>query len=125
VSDSRAPIVDAETADAPPSPARLAGVIGGLAAATCCIGPAVGVAMGVSSGSFLIAMRGYRPALFVLGALLALSIGGLALRRRRASCPTPESFRILRSTWISAGLLAFAVTYGVGRFIVAALIERS
>jgi hypothetical protein len=37
-------------------PAVLAGVGGGLVGATCCIGPAVGIASGAGAGSFLLAM---------------------------------------------------------------------
>lgn len=105
-------------------PAALAGVLGGLIGATCCIGPAVGVALGVGSGSFLLAMADYRPHVFVAGAVIALGIGAWLLARRRRTCPTEAEYRSLRSRWLDAGLIAFAVTYGVGRFVVSALIGR-
>ncbi len=104
-------------------PAAFAGLAGGLLGATCCIGPAVGVATGASAGSFLLAMGRYRPHLFVVGGLVALAIAGLLIRRRRAACSVTE-YRALRSRWLDVALIAFAVTYGVGRFVVTGLIER-
>ena len=103
-------------------PAVLAGVLGGLIGATCCIGPAVGVAIGVGSGSLLLAMRDYRPLVFVVGAMVGFVIGAVLFARRRRSCPTPAEARALRSRWLDLGVIAFAVTYAVGRFLVPRLI---
>ncbi len=105
-------------------PPVIAGLLGGAIGAVCCIGPAVGVAIGASSGSFLIGLSRYRPATFALGAVFAAGAVWLQLRRRRASCPTPQSFRVLRSRWIDVSLLAFVLTYAIGRFVVPPLIER-
>jgi len=105
-------------------PAVLAGVGGGLVGATCCIGPAVGFASGAGAGSFLLAMGRYRPLLFVIGGLISLAIAAALVRRKRASCPTSQDYRRLRGDWITAALVAFALTYGFGRFVVAPLVER-
>lgn len=105
-------------------PAVLAGLTGGLIGATCCIGPAVGLATGAGAGSFLLAMGRYRPLLFVIGGLVALALAGVLLRRRRPVCKSEVAFRSLRSSWISAAMVAFTITYGVGRFVIAGLIER-
>lgn len=105
-------------------PAVLAGVGGGLVGATCCIGPAVGIASGAGAGSFLIAMGRYRPVLFVIGGLVSLAIAAALVRRRRASCATGREYRGLRGDWFTAALVAFALTYGFGRFVVAPLVER-
>jgi hypothetical protein len=104
-------------------PAVLAGVLGGLVGATCCIGPAVGVAIGAGSGSLLLAMRDYRPLVFAVGAAVAFGLGAVLFARRRRSCPTPAEARALRSRWLDLGVIAFAVTYAVGRFVVPRLID--
>jgi len=103
--------------------AALAGVLGGLIGATCCIGPAVGVALGVGSGSFLLAMGDYRPHVFVLGAVVAFAAAAALFVRRRRSCRTDGERRALRSRWLDAGILAFGVTYVLGRFLVPRLID--
>jgi len=105
-------------------PAVLAGVGGGLFGATCCIGPAVGIASGAGAGSFLIAVERYRPVLFVIGGIISLAIAAALARRRRASCATSHEYRRLRGDWITGALVAFALTYGLGRFVVAPLVER-
>lgn len=105
-------------------PAALAGVLGGLIGATCCIGPAVGVAIGAGSGSFLLAMGGYRVQVFAVGGLVAFAVAGWLLARRRRSCPTEAAYRSVRARWVDAGIVVFAVTYPVGRFVVPNLIER-
>lgn len=105
-------------------PAALAGMAGGLIGATCCIGPAVGVAIGAGSGSFLLAMAGYRLHAFAVGAVAAFAVAAWLLARRRRACPTDAAYRSLRSRWLDAGIIAFAVTYAVGRFVVSNLIER-
>lgn len=108
----------------PRRPAVLAGITGGVVGATCCVGPAVGIATGAGAGSFLLAMGRYRPLLFLIGGLVAAGIVAVMLARRRPSCRTPLEFTLLRSAWISATLAAFALTYGVGRFVITPLIER-
>lgn len=105
-------------------PPVIAGILGGAIGAVCCVGPAVGVAVGASSGSFLIGLSRYRPVTFAVGALFAAGAVWLQLRRRRSSCPTPPSFRALRSRWIDIALVVFVVTYALGRFVVPRLIER-
>ena len=105
-------------------PPVLAGLFGGAIGAVCCVGPAVGVAVGASSGSFLIGLSRYRPVTFAVGALFAVAAVWLQLRRRERSCPTPTSFRALKSRWIDIALAVFVVTYAVGRFVVPRLIER-
>ena len=97
--------------------AASAGVLGGLIGATCCVGPAVGVAIGAGGGSFLLAMGDYRPHVFALGAAVALAAGAILFARRRRACPTDAERRALRSRWIDAGIVAFAVTYALGRFL--------
>jgi hypothetical protein len=104
-------------------PAALAGVLGGLIGATCCIGPAVGVALGAGSGSALLAMGDYRVHVFALGALVAFGIAGVLLVRRRRACPTAAERRALRSRWVDAAIVAFGLTYALGRFLVPRLIE--
>lgn len=71
----------------------------------------------------LLAMSGYRPLLFLIGAGLALVMGSVLLRKRRGAC-SAEGLRSLGSAWLNAGILAFAIIYGVGRFVVAGVIER-
>jgi cytochrome c biogenesis protein CcdA len=105
-------------------PAFLAGLTGGLIAATCCIGPAVAIATGAGAGSFLLSMGRYRPILFAIGAVVAFAVARLLLRRQRDSCSTKREYRTLRSRWLDVAMLAFAVTYAVGRFVVPRLIER-
>jgi len=104
-------------------PAAALGVLGGLIGATCCIGPAVGVAIGAGSGSFLLAMADYRPHVFVIGAIVAFAVAAVLFARRRAACPTEAERRTLRSRWLDAGILAFAITYALGRFLVPRAIE--
>jgi cytochrome c biogenesis protein CcdA len=104
-------------------PAALLGVVGGLIGATCCIGPAVGVAVGAGSGSFLVAMGGYRPHVFVLGAMVAFVAAAISFASRRRACPTEAERRSLRARWLDAGILAFAITYALGRFLVPRAIE--
>lgn len=92
--------------------------------ATCCIGPAVGFATGAGAGSFLLAMGRYRPLLFVVGGIVALVTAVLLLRRETRVCEIPATDQPkLRSRWIDATLIAFALTYAFGRFIVASAIE--
>jgi hypothetical protein len=113
------------TPDAPsvaPRPAALAGVLGDVAA-TCCVGPALGVATGAGAGSFLLAMGGYRFQAFLVGGAIALATGGWLLLRRRRACPTGQAYRSLRSRWLDVGLVAFALTYGLGRFVLPRIIE--
>ena len=117
------PEVDEAPAHVSARPA-LAGIVGGLVGATCCIGPAVGVAIGAGSGSFLLAMARFRPLLLLIGALVAFAVALVLVGRRRASCPSEDAFRRLRTRWFDLALIAFAITYGVGRFVVARLIER-
>jgi cytochrome c biogenesis protein CcdA len=104
-------------------PAVLAGVLGGLIGATCCIGPAVGVAIGAGTGSTLLAMADYRPHVFVLGAVVAFAAAAVLFVRRRRACPTDGERRALRSRWVDVGVIAFALTYALGRFAVPRLIE--
>jgi Na+/phosphate symporter len=66
----------------------------------------------------------YRPLLFVIGWLISLAIAAALVRRRRASCATSRVYRRLRGDWITGALVAFALTYGLGRFVVAPLFER-
>jgi hypothetical protein len=113
--------------DEPPAtavrPAALAGVLGGLIGATCCIGPAVGVALGAGSGSALLAMGDYRFHVFALGALVAFGIAGVLFVRRRRACLAAAERRALRSRWVDAAIVAFGLTYALGRFLVPRLIE--
>lgn len=44
-------------------PTVFAGVGGGFAATTCCVGPAIGIASGAGAASFLLAMGRYRRVL--------------------------------------------------------------
>ena len=104
-------------------PAALAGVLGGLIGATCCIGPAVGVAVGAGSGSALLAMADYRPHVFALGAIVAFAVAAVVFARRRRACPTDRERRAMRSRWVDAAVIAFALTYALGRFAVPRLIE--
>jgi hypothetical protein len=88
-----------------------AGVGGGLAAATCCVGPAIGIASGTGAGSFLLAMGRYRPVLFVIGGFSSVAIAAAMVRgRRRTACPTPHEYQRLRSQWLTVALVAFAFT---------------
>jgi hypothetical protein len=88
------------------------------------VGPAVGVAIGAGAGSILLAMRDRRPLLFAIGALAAVGVGALLFARRRRSCPTSADAKATRSRWIDVGIVAFAVTYAVGRFVLPRIIER-
>jgi LytS/YehU family sensor histidine kinase len=106
-------------------PATFAGILGGLVGATCCIGPAVGIATGAGAGSFLLSMGRYRPLLFVVGGIVAFAIAAVLLRRSRRTCRIPaKEARSLRARWIDVTLIAFALTYGIGRFVVASVIRR-
>ncbi len=106
-------------------------MLGGLIGATCCIGPAVGVALGAGSGSVLLAMTGYRLQVFALGAVLAFAVAAVMFVRRRRACPADADAdadadaerRALRSRWVDAAVLAFGLTYVLGRVIVPRLIE--
>lgn len=108
---------------APARPAIWAGISGGVVGAVCCIGPAVGVAMGAGAGSFLVGMGRYRFVTFFLGALFAFAAIWFALRRRRDDCPTEWDFKALRSRWLDVALIAFGLTYAIGRFVVPRAIE--
>ncbi len=99
-------------------PAVFAGVLGGLIGATCCIGPAVGVAIGAGAGSLWLSIGGYRPLLFAVGALIAFGVAAVLFARRRRSCPTDADRRALRSRWVDVALIAFALTYALGRFVI-------
>ncbi len=112
-----------ERADGDARPAVIAGVLGGLIGATCCIGPAVGVAIGAGGGSFLLAMGDYRPHVFALGAAAAFAIGAVPFVRRRGACPTDAERRRMRSRWVDAAIVAFALTYALGRFLVPRAID--
>jgi cytochrome c biogenesis protein CcdA len=104
-------------------------VLGGLIGATCCIGPAVGVAIGAGGGSVLLAMTGYRLQVFTLGAVLAFAVAAVMFVRRRRACPADADAdadaerRALRSRWVDAAVLAFGLTYVLGRVLVPRLIE--
>jgi len=113
----------APDARVPARPAIWAGVSGGVIGAVCCIGPAVGVAMGASAGSFLLAMSSYRFVTFILGAVFAGVAIWLVLRRRRDACPSERAFKALRSRWLDVTLIAFVLTYAIGRFAVPRAIE--
>ena len=117
---STEPIADG---DAQARPAIWAGISGGVIGAVCCIGPAVGVAMGAGAGSFLVGMGNYRFVTFFLGASFAAAGVWLALRRRRDACPTERDFKALRSRWLDVALIAFGLTYAIGRFVVPRVIE--
>ena len=104
-------------------PAALAGVLGGLIGATCCIGPAVGVAVGAGSGSVLLAMSDYRFHVFALGAVVAFAVAAVLFARRRRTCPTEPERRMLRSRWTDAAIIAFGLTYALGRFLVPRVID--
>jgi hypothetical protein len=84
----------------------------------------VGVALGTSAGSFLLGLSRYRTVTFALGALLAAGALLVQLRHRRAACPTDREFSLLRSRWVDVAVVAFALTYAVGRFVVPRIIER-
>jgi hypothetical protein len=105
-------------------PAVVSGIAGALIGATCCIGPAVGVALGASAGSFLLALTDYRFVVFGIGtAVTAFSIWW-HLRRRRATYSSDAAFQALRSRWVDAAMIAFGLTYVLGRFLVSRVIER-
>jgi hypothetical protein len=69
-------------------------------------------------------MGGYRVQAFLLGGLVALGAGAWLVKRRRAVCETEGGYHALRSRWLDLGLLAFALTYALGRFLLPRLIER-
>lgn len=98
-------------------------MLGGLIGATCCIGPAVGVALGAGSGSLLLAMGDYRFHVFALGGLVAFGVAAVLFVRRRRACPTEPDRRALRSRWVDAAILAFGLTYVLGRVVVPRLID--
>ena len=104
-------------------PAAIAGVLGGLIGATCCIGPAMGVAIGAGGGSFLLAMTDYRFQAFTIGAAVAFGVAAVVFARRRRSCPTDAERRSLRSRWVDAAIVAFGLTYVLGRFLVPRAID--
>lgn len=121
----RSPAAAPPEARAPSArPAALAGIAGGVVGATCCVGPAVGIATGAGAGSFLLAMSAFRPLLFGVGAVVAFAVAAFAFRRTRRSCEIPVTgVRAVRSRWIDATLLAFVATYGVGRLVLTPVIE--
>ncbi len=104
-------------------PAALAGVLGGLIGATCCVGPALGVAIGAGSGSFLLALSDYRLQAFAIGGFVAFAVAAVIFVRRRRACPTDAERRALRSRWLDAAILAFGLTYVLGRFLVPRIID--
>jgi hypothetical protein len=62
-------------------------------------------------------MGRYRQLLFAVGAVVAFAIALVLLRRRRRACPNLGDFQRLRSRWLDVALIAFAITYGAGRFV--------
>ena len=101
----------------------LAGALGGAIGALCCAGPAIGIALGLGTGSFLVGLTDRRFLLFGIGALVAAVIVAAIYRRRRRSCPTPEAARSLRGRFLDAALLAFGLTYLLGRVLVPRAID--
>jgi hypothetical protein len=101
----------------------LAGALGGAIGALCCAGPAIGVALGAGAGSFLAGLADRRFLLFGIGAVVASSVVSLLYRRQRRSCPTPAAARALRSRFVDAALLAFGVTYLLGRVVVPRVLD--
>lgn len=101
----------------------LAGIVGGAIGALCCAGPAIGVALGLGAGSFLVGLSDQRFLLFGIGALVAAVIVAAVYRRQRRSCPTPEAAKHLRSRFLDAAILAFGLTYLVGRIAVPRVID--
>jgi hypothetical protein len=101
----------------------LAGALGGAIGALCCAGPAIGIALGLGTGSFLVGLADQRFLLFGIGALVASAIVALVYRQRRRTCPTPEAAKMLRGHVVDAAILAFGVTYLVGRIVVPRLID--
>ena len=101
----------------------LAGTLGGAIGALCCAGPAIGVALGLGAGSFLVGLSDQRFLLFGIGALAAAVIVATVYRRQRRSCPTPEAAKELRSRFLDATILAFGLTYLLGRIVVPRVID--
>jgi chromate transport protein ChrA len=101
----------------------LAGALGGAIGALCCAGPAIGIALGLGAGSFLVGLADRRFLLFGIGALVAAVIVAMTYRRQRRSCPTPEAAKALRGRFLDAAILAFGITYLVGRVVVPRLID--
>lgn len=101
----------------------LAGALGGAIGALCCAGPAIGVALGLGAGSFLVGLADQRFLLFGIGALVAAVVVAAIYRRQRRSCPTPEAAKALRGRFLDAVILAFGLTYLVGRVVVPRLID--
>lgn len=101
----------------------LAGALGGAIGALCCAGPAIGVALGLGAGSFLVGLADQRFLLFGIGAAIASVIVALLYRRQRRSCPTPDAAKALRGRFLDAAILAFGVTYLLGRVVVPRVID--
>jgi hypothetical protein len=101
----------------------LAGALGGAIGALCCAGPAVGIALGLGAGSFLAGLADQRFLLFGIGALVASVVVALLYRRRRAACPTSEVAKSLRGRYLDAAVLAFGLTYLLGRVVVPRVID--
>jgi hypothetical protein len=97
-------------------------MFGGLLAAMCCIGPAVGAAAGVGAGSLLLAAGDARFLLFGIGALLAFGAAAVFYAGRRRTCESRAAARALRARLLDATLLAFGLTYLVGRIVIPRLI---
>ena len=104
------------------------GVVGALAASTCCIAPLVLVSVGVSGAwiGTLTALAPYQP-LFLVVAVLCLGVGfWLVYRRGTADCDTgvcagPKVGRYIKNViwvkgvlWLGATLVAlsFGIDYG-------------
>jgi len=68
-------------------------------------------------------MTGYRLQLFAPGAVVAFAVVAVMFVRRRRACPTDVERLALRSRWVDAAILAFGLTYALGRFLVPRLID--
>jgi len=101
----------------------LAGALGGAIGALCCAGPAIGVALGLGAGSFMVGLADQRFLLFGIGVAIAAMIVALLYRRQRRSCPSSDAAKALRGRFLDAAILAFGVTYLLGRVVVPRVID--
>src|SRR5713226_3763389 len=113
---------DADVQSAPGRTGSGALIVGGLAAilaSTCCLGPLVLVALGLSGAWIgnLTLLEPYRP-LFIAGALVALFFAGRRIFQPTQACQpsevcaVPKTRRVYKTIfWIVSALVLVALVY--------------
>lgn len=92
-------------------------VLSAVMASICCIGPIVFAVLGISGAGIILRFEQYRP-LFIVVAVVLLSIAGYIVYRKKPAqecapdsyCANPRSDRINKIVfWVAAALVAVAI----------------